>query len=260
MGEPATPGALKRGKEVVEGVAACGFCHGEVASPNALLSGGQELEDRYGSVIAPNLTPDETGLRGWSTTELVRVLRNSVDRDGEATSKDWHSYEWMSDADVLSIVTYLRALPPVSVETERRSLGFIDRNVAGFSESWRTYDNYVPEISSNETQAYGRYLVDNVANCNGCHASPAGWFSGGEYLGGGKLQKGPSGERYAPGIAGAETDGLGTWSKSDVVLYLKSGRTPDGRLASGAYCPFPFYAQAPEEDLVAIATYLKSLP
>ena len=260
MGEPQGPAVVARGKEIVEGVAACGFCHGETPSPDSILSGGQELEDRYGSVTAPNLTSHESGLKDLSTGDIVRVLRHSMRTDGSKVSKDFHRYEWMSDEDMLSIVAYLRTLPPVKAEHDSRSLGFIDRNVAGFSESWRAYDNYVPVISKKDTQAYGRYVIDFVANCNGCHATPASLFGSGEFLGGGKLQSGPTGERYVPGITNAEVDGVGTWSVDAILLYLKTGRTPDGRMADGEYCPFPFYSRAPENDLLAIATYLKSLP
>lgn len=260
LGAPSNTETIAHGKSIVQGLAACGFCHGETASPLAVLSGGQVLEDRYGEVIAPNLTPHSTGLEGWTASELITVLRNSISKDERKLSKDFHrGYEWMSDKDMLSVVAYLGTLPPVEGKFERRELSFLDRNVAGFSQSWRAYDNFVPRLQRTEPVAYGRYLVDHVAQCDSCHASPEGWFSSGAYLEGGRIQQGPTGERYVPGISNAETDGIGNWSQHDIVEYLQSGRTPDGRTIDSDYCPIPFYARAEQSDIEAIAHYLKSL-
>lgn len=261
LGAPSNTESIAHGKSIVQGLAACGFCHGETSSPLAVLSGGQVLEDRYGQVVAPNLTPHSTGLADWTAADLITVLRNSISKDGREISKDFHQgYEWMSDKDILAIIAYLGTLPPVEGRYERRSLSFLDRNITGFSQSWRAYDNFVPRIRRSEPVAYGRYLVDHVAQCDSCHASPEGWFSSGEYLQGGRIQQGPTGERYVPGISNAEIDGIGNWSKDDIVMYLQSGRTPDGRTIDGEYCPVPFYARAKQSDIDAIAQYLKSLP
>ena len=66
---------------------------------------------------------------------------------------------------------------------------------------------------------------------------------------------------FAPDITGDTTRGLGTWSVDDIVAYLKTGHNrittatgPMGEEVADASSHFT------DDDLKAIATYLKSLP
>ncbi len=261
LGNPVGPAYTKRGKELVEGLAACGFCHGAKASPDSRLSGGQELSDRYGTIIAPNLTPGTGGLRGWDTDALIRVVRSSIGIKEEEQSREHHrGYEWMSDEDLLSIIAYIQALPPVKTDYERRELNFYDRNILGFSEGWRDIGGYVPALKPASGPEYGKYLVDHVARCGRCHSGPEGLFSSAEYLGGGQLIQYPDGrEVYATNITQSEMDGLVTWSVQDITSFLKTGRRPDGSRIETANCPIEFYSRASADDLQAIAVYLKTV-
>ena len=54
---------LSRGKYLVEGIAACGSCHGAFRKPGAPLSGGVPFNDRFGVLLAPNITPSRTNNR-----------------------------------------------------------------------------------------------------------------------------------------------------------------------------------------------------
>jgi cbb3-type cytochrome c oxidase subunit III len=76
------------------------------------------------------------------------------------------------------------------------------------------------------------------------------------FLEGGKLQ-----EWYAPSLAGDLRSGLGSWSSDDIVTFLKTGRNSH----STAYGPMSEVitfstSKLTDDDLGAIATYLKDLP
>lgn len=251
---------VEHGKQLVKGLAACGACHGETASPQAILAGGRHITDQYGPVQVPNITPARTGIGDWQDKDIVRAIRASVSPSEQWLSAEAHrGYEWMADEDVLSIVAYLRSLPPIEKQVERRALSFVDRNTKGFFDSRNNVAGFIPSIDPKATQEYGQYLTDHVARCGGCHNSPASFLRDEEYLVGGKTIRIDQGEKVAPAITSSKVFGLGDWKEEAIVRYLKTGETPDGNVVDSAFCPVGFFRNAPESDLVAIARYLRTV-
>ena len=246
---------------LVRGLAACGWCHGAGQQPDSPLSGGRAVEDRYGEVNAPNITWSESGIKSWSTTELVQAIRNARSREGEDLSQDVHrGYLWMSDDDILSIVSYIRSAPPKENDVERRSVGFISRNTTGFWESRKTVSGYVPSINPLEKVAYGQYLTNHVANCSFCHNSSPTLLSGEGYLAGGKIITRGDASKAAPALNGGPESAVKGWAENDLVQYFKTGRTPEGRQIDPVFCPHNFYRNAANAELEAMAAYLKTVP
>lgn len=104
----------------------CGGCHTSrgpdgLPETDAELAGGAVGFDLPGlGVVWPsNLTPDPTGLGGWTDAEIADAIRLGVRPDGRALAPvmPWQSYAALSDADVMALVAYLRALPPVARPT-----------------------------------------------------------------------------------------------------------------------------------------------
>ena len=258
---PVDPVSVARGRELVRGLGACGFCHGQSAEPNAPLSGGRPAYDAYGEVIAPNLTPAAGALDGWSPLELLRAIRYAVDKNGSPRSPEVHrGFEWLADNDALAVAAYLKTLPAVENIPPRRSVSFVDRNTTGLLLGSASEVGYVPEIDRRFEVQYGGYLTDHVARCIQCHNSPATVLTSEEYLVGGTTVRSEKGLKVAPGITNSDTQGIGSWSEDDVVHYLKTGRSPQGQTSDTDFCPTHFYRNAPERDLRAVAKYLKSLP
>ncbi|NLF25119.1 MAG: cytochrome c [Deltaproteobacteria bacterium] len=265
FGDPKGEQYVARGRALANGLAACGHCHGRRPEPTSVLEGGRSSYDRYGEVLAPNLTPDSSGLSAWDSSDIMTAVRSSLGREGERLSKEAHAgFEWISDEDLLSIVAYLKALPPHKNKVPRRSVSFWARNTTGFSESHDEIRGFVPTIDPSFEVEHGQYLVEHVARCGRCHNQRGGMLSSEEYLGGGETIKIREGEQTrdqeAPAINASAADGLGDWSQNDIVRYLKTGETPDGRVTDPKFCPWNFYRNADERDLKAIAVYLKSLP
>ena len=66
---------------------------------------------------------------------------------------------------------------------------------------------------------------------------------------------------FAPNITGNSVNGIGGWSVEDIASYLKTGHNPTTS-ATGILGEEVAYASShmSDDDLKAIATYLKSLP
>lgn len=249
---------VEGGKALVQGLAACGACHGARSSPDAPLSGGLPYEDIYGERTVPNITPSRDALGSWNTDQLIKYFRFGESRSGEPLSQIPHrGMEWMADEDLLGIIAYLRTLSPVKSESSfAPALTFLDRNTSGFFQGRREITGFIPSISKKSGARYGQYLVENVAMCGRCHDQPDGIFSSGEPLAGGKVIENSFGEKEAPGITGAQLEG---WNEEQIVAYLQSGARPRRSAADSRFCPVEFYRNAPSQDLRSIAQYLRTL-
>jgi mono/diheme cytochrome c family protein len=107
----------------------------------------------------------------------------------------------------------------------------------------------------------GHYLA-NVVGCNDCHTP--GYFYGApdttRLLSGSELGwKGPWGVSYARNLTPDPQTGIGPWTESDIVTAIRTGKRPDGRVLLPPM-PWPDFAHLTDDDAMAIAKYLKSLP
>jgi mono/diheme cytochrome c family protein len=104
----------------------------------------------------------------------------------------------------------------------------------------------------------GAYLVDGPAHCGACHTPKTllGGDKTSEYLQGSYLQG-----WSAPDITNDKARGIGSWSVENAVAYLKNGHNritaATGPMAEAVSLSTSHMKDA---DLVAIVTYLKSIP
>lgn len=96
----------------------CMECH-TPRGPNGQLlmakagAGGQVFKGPWGESVSRNLTPHETGLKGWTDAQVIAAVRTGKSPQG-ALYKPPMAFEWyrgISDADMAAIVAYLRSLP-----------------------------------------------------------------------------------------------------------------------------------------------------
>lgn len=109
--------------------------------------------------------------------------------------------------------------------------------------------------------ARGKYL-SIVGGCNDCHTP--GTFYGmpdtTRMLSGSELGwQGPWGVSYPRNLTPDMETGLGTWTEDDIVQTLRTGKKKDGSPLLPPM-PWPMYSQMTDEDLHALAAYLKSIP
>ena len=115
---PSRTDTLAYGKYLAD-IGHCMECHTprgdkgqlQVAS---LGAGGQVFKGPWGQSVSRNLTPHETGLKGWTDAQIARAVREGVNRDGQPYKPPmaFSFYRNISDADMAALVAYLRSLKP----------------------------------------------------------------------------------------------------------------------------------------------------
>jgi mono/diheme cytochrome c family protein len=66
-----------------------------------------------GKIYPKNLTPDETGVSGWTDAQFTGAIRNGVDDQGQSLCSIMPRFTTLSDEQVTSLIAFLRSLPPV---------------------------------------------------------------------------------------------------------------------------------------------------
>jgi mono/diheme cytochrome c family protein len=110
--------------------------------------------------------------------------------------------------------------------------------------------------------ARGRYLV-SIAGCSDCH-TPGGMLGAADmkrYLGGSDVGFSIPGDGVYVGqnLTPDKDTGLGNWTTDQIVTAIRKGKRPDGRELSGVM-PSASFSHLTDEDALAIAAFLKSLP
>jgi mono/diheme cytochrome c family protein len=81
-----------------------------------LGAGGQVFKGPWGESTSRNLTPHATGLKDFTDAQIIRSVREGVDRSGQPYKPPmgFGFYKSISDADMAALVAYLRSLKPQS--------------------------------------------------------------------------------------------------------------------------------------------------
>jgi hypothetical protein len=99
----------------------CADCH-QSADKSAGILSGQTTPQPGTMAYGSNLTPDvATGLGGWADIEIVRAMRDGVDKEQMPLCPTMPRFDGslggipaMTDLEANAIVAYLRSLPAVS--------------------------------------------------------------------------------------------------------------------------------------------------
>ncbi|MCP3956244.1 MAG: cytochrome c [bacterium] len=271
-----TADRVERGRYLVENVTGCVQCHsdrdwtlyGGPAKKETWLGGGEcatEEQGFPGVLCVPNLTPDdETGLGRWSDGEILRALREGVDRDGRALfpMMPYDDYRHLSDRDAAAIVAYLRTLEPVFNPRPETDIEF---PVSFFIKT-------IPEPLAGPVEAPGpadtvRHgeLLAKVAGCEFCHTPiderhqplPGMAFAGRPN------PRGPFGTVHAPNLTPHAT-GMGSRSREEFIGIFKAFSSADNAAIEvepqdNTPMPWADFAQMTEGDLGAIYDYLRTV-
>ena len=244
-------------------VADCVACH-TVPNSGRLFAGGRPIETPFGILVSPNITPDrDTGIGVWTDEQFDNAVRHGIRPDGSRLypAMPYPSYTKMSRNDVLAIRAYLRTLRPVRNPVVANHLPF-PFNIRLAMRAWDTMffkpGDFHPDPQKSAEWNRGAFLVEGPAHCGACHTpkNALGADKNDQYLCGFNLQG-----WFAPDITNDSRTGLGSWSTDDVVAYLKTGHNRIGG-ATGPMAEEIVHSSSrmTDDDLKAIATYLKSLP
>ncbi|HEY4640331.1 MAG TPA: cytochrome C [Thermoanaerobaculia bacterium] len=273
----ATPERLARGRYVVEHVSDCLGCHSDhtlgfamPVKPGTEGEGGYIFDEKLGFpgvVAAQNITADPTfGLGGWTDGEILRAMREGVDRNGDALfpMMPYEHLRSMSDEDAKSVVVYLRTLKPVHKGVPDKRLDFPVNFIVKFIP--KPLDAPVSAPEKSDTVAYGKYL-STIGGCHECHSphdAHNNLIAGRDFSGGWEM-KGPWGRVITANLTPASGTFLGHATKEEFVGRFKAfaSMTAENAPATPAghntVMPWIAFGGMTEDDLGAIYTYLKTL-
>ncbi|HWT29992.1 MAG TPA: cytochrome c, partial [Propylenella sp.] len=172
------------------------------------------------------------------------------------------SYAKMRIEDVLDLRAFMETLPAVASQVAGHELGFpysVRRAVGLWKRLYVSPDPVIELAGASDLVRRGQYLVEGPGHCGECHTvrDALGGWKAPLWLAG---ARNPEGEGRIPNITPHE-DGIADWSEGDIAEALRSGLTPDfdqfeGRMAAVQ----EELSHLPEDDLQAIAAYLKAVP
>jgi mono/diheme cytochrome c family protein len=254
---------LANGQEIFN-VGGCSSCHAVPNQPDRLrLGGGLALGSPFGTFYAPNISPDPAdGIGRWSEADFVSAVMRGVSPEGKHyfPAFPYTSYHLAKVEDVRDLFAYLKTLPPVSGKVRDHDLPFpfnIRRNVGVWKSLFMDGKPFVADGAKSPQWNRGAYLVNGFGHCAECHSPRnllGGIITAQRFAGG----PNPEGEGWVPNIT---QKGIGEWSAKDIANLLKTGELPEGDSVGGAMRRvIKNTSQLSDEDIAAIADYVKSLP
>jgi mono/diheme cytochrome c family protein len=259
---------IERGAYLAK-AADCAGCH-TAPKNGAPYAGGLEMNSPFGTIVSSNITPDKFhGIGAYSYDEFARALREGVSRDGKRLypAMPYVAFMKITDDDMHALYVYMmQGVPPVASTPPPTRVPFpFNQRWALAAWDWLFAPSGTFESRPDRDTAWNRgaYLVQSLGHCGSCHTPRGAAYqergydeSSKDYLAGGVNDN-----WYALNLRGDPGSGLGRMSGDDIASFLKSGH-------GGGVVAFGSMVQTVEDslqylsddDLRAMATYLKSLP
>ena len=240
-----TPEQIARGQHLAGSL--CVECH--TTTGELPLSGGLDMAAEapipLGHVYPVNLTPAGP-LKDWSDGEILRALREGVDRDGNPLLvMSANGVRYLSEEDKYAVIAYLRSQPPIVNEIpsppDQPNLIVAAMVGAGIVPLRAPLVGNVSAPPKAATAEYGKYIVA-YQNCEMCH---------------GKDLNGVATDPFIP--HGPDLRVVKGWTLDQFVTTIRTGEDPGGHILSDAM-PWKVIARLDDEELGALYEYLRSLP
>lgn len=254
---------VERGRYLAQ-LGDCVACH--TSGNEAPMAGGRALETPFGKLYSTNITPDkETGIGNYSFAQFDRAMRQGVAADGHNLypAMPYPSYAKMTREDMQALYAYLmEGLAPVRMQNKPDEMSWPFNMRWGLAIwNWLFLDDtpFQPDGSKDETWNRGAYLVQGLGHCGACH-TPRGIAFQEKAM----SEAGSSGDYFLAGETVEHWRALSLrnlWTVEDTALFLKTGQNRFAA-ASGNMTEVIMHSTQhfKDADLLAVATYLKSLP
>lgn len=248
----------------------CVACH--TAKGGKPFAGGLPMETPIGTIYSTNITPDKTGLGDYSFEDFDQAVRHGVAKNGSTLypAMPYPSYARVSESDMQALYAYfMKGVEPVAQVNKDSDIPW-PLSMRWPLAGWRwmfapKVEDYKAQAGADPVISRGAYLVEGLGHCGACHTPRAltmqekslSASDGSAFLSGSAPLEG----WIAKSLRGDHKDGLGSWSEDQLVQFLKTGRSDRSSVFGGMSDVVVHSMQyMSEEDLTAIARYLKSLP
>ncbi|UZE49843.1 cytochrome c [Rhodopseudomonas sp. P2A-2r] len=249
--------------EYLAKAADCAACH--TAPGGMKLAGGLAFKLPFGTIYAPNITPDrEFGIGAWSDAEFVRALRKGLGRHGEDLypAFPYTSFALLSTDDALAIRAYLASVSAAAVPSRPNDLWF-PFNQRYVMRGWKLLfmpdGPYAPDRSKTTEWNRGAYLVEALAHCGECHTPRNLLFatkSDAKFSG--AVVEGLKAYNITPD----RQSGTGEWTDAELAAYLSSGHAEghggtSGSMAEAVNLSLRLLSA---HDIASMVTYMRTVP
>jgi len=268
IAQPADRADIDRGAYLAR-AGDCVACH--TAGPDSPpFAGGGKLNSPFGVIYSTNITPDPVnGIGNYTLEDFSRAVRNGIDKNGDRLypAMPYPSFTKISDEDIRALYAYfMNEVKPADYKPTETKLPFpfnIRWSLMFWDALFVKHQRYEAHKDRDRQWNRGAYLVQSLGHCGTCHTPRGLAFqekayteSSPLYLKGGVLDN-----WFASNLTGDLASGLGRWSEADIAAFLATGHNGQ-TAASGSMIEVVENSgqYLHEDDLGAIAHYLKSLP
>jgi mono/diheme cytochrome c family protein len=262
---------VKRG-EYLARAADCAACH--TAKGGKPFAGGLPLPTPIGTVYSTNITPDgQSGIGSYTYADFDNALRHGKSKAGYTLypAMPYPSYARIQPDDVKALYAYfMHGVTPVQQPRTPNGIRW-PLSMRWPLALWRiafapdAAAAVSPQAADSQTVSLerGRYLVEGVGHCGACHTSRGALLQekaltddgGPAFLQGGVVE-----QWFANSLRDDRVDGLGDWTRDDIVMFLKAGRNAHSAAFGGMRDVVLDSTQyMTDADLNSIAMYLQSL-
>ena len=263
----ATDAPADRG-EYIARAGNCIACH---SIPNAPpFSGGLKMATPLGPIYSTNITPDQkTGIGTYTREDFDRAMRLGIAKDGHRLypAMPYPSYAKMTEEDMNALYDFfMKSVPPADVPNKPSEIPWplhYRQPLVLWSLLFSDDQRYQPKPDRDAAWNRGAYLVQGLGHCGACHTprglafNEKGYHEGdAKFLVGGTLDN-----WFASNLRQDGNTGLGRWTQEDLTLFLKTGHnrfsTAIGSMTEVINNSTQYMT---DDDITAMATYLRSLP
>ncbi|MCP3726324.1 cytochrome c [Paraburkholderia sp. CNPSo 3272] len=246
----------------------CASCHD--SAKREPFAGGLAVNSPFGPIYASNITPDPVhGIGDYTPAQFAAALQRGEARGGKRLypAMPYPSFSALAASDVNALYQYfMYGVKPVPNAAPQTHLPF-PFNQRWVMMFWRIafaqHGRFEPDPAQSAQGNRGAWLVQGLGHCGACHTPRGPAYNEMGYTQSSPLYLtgGMNDHWYAPNLTGDPGSGLGRWSADDIAAFLRDGHN-DRAYAFGAMAPVVGASTQylGDDDLRAIATYLKSLP
>jgi mono/diheme cytochrome c family protein len=247
----------------------CAACHTKPDGGKP-FAGGYPIQSPLGAIYASNITPSKAfGIGSYSRDDFARAVQQGIGKDGAHLypAMPYTSYARLTKDDIDALYAYFtQGVQPVEAPAPVTKLGFpfnIRLSMAGWNAMFLDGKPFAPDPAQSAQVNRGRYLVEGPAHCAMCHA-PRNLLMATKS---GGMTGGAVGSWYAPNITSDAVSGIGGWSDTQLIAYLKTGVAQDGKGNDIARAAGPMaeavqnsFQDMSDADIKAMVAYLRQTP